>query len=300
MNEAEDQARIELLSVGLLREFADRARYFRGLSRRLLVTPGWHYLLDWIWIDQQLKRRHGTTVLDAGAGLGMMQWHLAKCGAHVLSVDRSDRIWVPLHFRYWYRARRAESSESPATPGLPLGAGHGKSLRDWALAVGRGLVGSALHLGAARAEGEVELLTNDLRSLSGIASESVDLVVAISSLEHNTPEDAKVVLEELWRVIKPGGIILATMSAAKDRDWFHAPSAGWCYTDATLRELFRVPATTHSNFAEFDTLMGALRDCAELRKGLPRAYYRSGDNGMPWGVWDPKYLPVGIRTSKPG
>ena len=23
-------------------------------------------------------------------------------------------------------------------------------------------------------------------------------------------------------------------------------------------------------------------------------YFRSGDNGMPWGNWDPQYMPVGV------
>ena len=44
--------------------------------------------------------------------------------------------------------------------------------------------------------------------------------------------------------------------------------------------------------------MAELRDSNELRAGLSPLYFRSGNNGMPWGRWDPKYQSVGIIKTK--
>lgn len=291
--------RLELLSVDLLEQHPERAAYFRRLSRRLAVSPGWHYPLDWIWLDLRLGCARGLEILDAGAGIGLMQWHLALSGASVISVDRSSRAWLPWHMRYWYRARGFRPADllpfrrilTPRQPTI--------SVRERGVALLRSALGCVLHLGRARAEGRVRLYTQDLHALPEIASGSIDKVVAVSSLEHNTPDRTEAVVSELWRVLKPGGSLLATMSAAGGEDWYHAPSSGWCYTEATLRRLFRVPESVSSNFAEFEARMEALRDCAYLRRQLPRRYFRSGDNGMPWGVWNPLYQPVGIVVSKP-
>ena len=50
-----DDAELELLFVDLLEMYRDRADYFLALSRRLAITPGWHYMMDWIWLDQHLS-----------------------------------------------------------------------------------------------------------------------------------------------------------------------------------------------------------------------------------------------------
>jgi hypothetical protein len=100
------------------------------------------------------------------------------------------------------------------------------------------------------------------------------------------------------RVLKPGGMLLATLGATRDQDWFHEASKGWCYTDASLRRLFELSDGAASNYPEYDHLMNSLRNCTELRSGLAGFYYRSGNNGMPWGIWDPKYQTVGVKRVK--
>jgi SAM-dependent methyltransferase len=146
--------------------------------------------------------------------------------------------------------------------------------------------------------GEIVIYNQELGHLVDIPSNSVDLVVAVSSLEHNKPENLKLVVSELMRVLKPGGALLATLGAASEADWFHVPSKGWCYTEATLRSSFDLPPGTPSNYADYDRLFERLRTCDELRNNLASFYARSGDKGMPWGVWDPKYQPVGVAKIK--
>jgi ubiquinone/menaquinone biosynthesis C-methylase UbiE len=106
------------------------------------------------------------------------------------------------------------------------------------------------------------------------------------------------VVQELMRVLKPGGVLLATLTAGKDQDWWHEASSGWCYTDHTLRQLFDLPLDAPSNYGRYDELFAALKDCAELRDNLASFYFRSEDKGMPGGVWDPQYQPVGVCKVK--
>jgi SAM-dependent methyltransferase len=144
----------------------------------------------------------------------------------------------------------------------------------------------------------VIIYNQDLQDLRDIADSSLDAVVAVSALEHNPPDDLPRVAAELMRVLIPGGVLLATLCAARDQDWFHQPSQGWCYTDLSLRRLFDLPASVPSNYAYYDELFTALVSCAELRNSLAGFYFRSGDNGMPWGRWDPQYQPVGVCIVK--
>ncbi|MCS6906955.1 MAG: class I SAM-dependent methyltransferase [Anaerolineales bacterium] len=152
--------------------------------------------------------------------------------------------------------------------------------------------------GEGRGEGEIILYNQDLSHLSDIADNSIDAVAALSALEHNPPDRLPLVIRELMRVLKPGGVLLATLGASPDRDWFHEPSKGWCYSEATLRCAFNLSPDAPSNYDRYAELMQALRECAELRDNLASFYFRSGDNGMPWGKWDPQYQSVGVLKVK--
>ena len=143
------------------------------------------------------------------------------------------------------------------------------------------------------------IYNHDLAHLDAVPNGSQDAVVAVSALEHNDPANLQTVVDELMRVIKPGGLLLATLGAAKDEDWFHEPSKGWCYTDTSLRRIFKLSNDTPSNYAEHDLLFQALKENETLRDGLAGFYFESGDNGMPWGKWDPQYQPVGVLKQKP-
>ena len=146
--------------------------------------------------------------------------------------------------------------------------------------------------------GRVILYNQDLKHLADIPDNSIDAVVAVSALEHNPPDELALVIAELLRVLKPAGILLATLGAAKDDDWYHVPSNGWCYSEITLRNVFQLSPDLTSNFAAYDVLFSELRSCRELRRNLAGFYFRSGNNGMPWGVWDPQYQPVGVCKVK--
>jgi SAM-dependent methyltransferase len=294
--------KIEILSVDLLDAHRSSVEALKAFARSVRLEFGWHYLLDMAWILAHLEEITARRIMDAGAGTGIFQWYLASQGVEVISVDRASRAALPLRFRRRFRVHGLRQSDL-----LPGGRaflhgfnrpGDGPLLRHWAgtaLAQARDLAG---FLQAPQGSGQVLIYNQDLSDLGDIPDESLDAVIAVSALEHNEPAGLGSVVQELMRTLKPGGALLATLTAARDQDWWHEASSGWCYTAASLRRLFDLPAETPSNYERYDDLFAALRDCAELRDNLAKFYYRSDCKGMPQGVWDPQYQPVGVCKIK--
>ncbi len=291
---------IEILSVELLDRHRDLVRDLWRVARATRVEFGWHYLLDLSWIISNLGAFAGSHILDAGAGVGLLQWYLVERGAaQVISTDRGSRAHLPLVLRSRYHvAGMCAADLAPAGDvyrGMIARAVGARKI----LSAARGLldlVGAAI---PSRFPGRVLIYDHDLVDMPEVPDNSLDAVVALSSLEHNTPECLQAVVAEIMRKLKPGGKLLATLCAGRDADWFHAGSQGWCYHDTTLRRLFDLPQDTPSNYVRYDELFASLRSCAELRHNLAGFYFKSGDNGMPWGKWDPQYQPVGVCKIKP-
>ncbi|MFC1559271.1 methyltransferase domain-containing protein [Gemmatimonadota bacterium] len=303
MESATNLDRLEIPSVALLDEERPLVDQFRAIAHRMHIEIGWHYLLDFSWSARQVSLTPGMRVIDAGAGWGVMQLWLAEQNIDVISVDRSSRSDLPNLLRQRYRVHglRDEDLAPPARPGLrdllpPLSPGRwhrypsklAVSIR--ALRPGR--------TGAVPGGGMIQIYNQDLASLPDIPDGSIDAIFSISALEHNSPEGLRGVVTELMRVLKPGGLLTATLGASRDEDWFHEPSQGWCYSEKTLRDIFDLAPDSPSNYDRYDELFEDLRGCDELRRALSPVYSRSADNGMPWGVWDPTYQPIGVVKQK--
>jgi SAM-dependent methyltransferase len=292
--------KIEIPSVDLLDRQRDTVNRLWNVSRATRVEPGWHYLLDLAWIAENLGPMGGKHLLDAGAGMGLMQWYLIEQGAaEVISADRASRYDLPLVMRSRYPVAGLRPGDlGPAwnvlKGNVARASGFGKVIYFL-----RGLVALGMIALPKRFSGRVLIYNQDLTSMPDVPDNSLDAVVAVSALEHNTPEGLQKVVAEIMRKLKPGGKLLATLCAGKDKDWFHEPSQGWCYTDSTLRRLFDLSAGVPSNYARHDELLNSLRNNVELQDKLARIYFQSGDNGMPWGKWDPQYQPVGVCKVKP-
>ena len=294
------QDKIELLSVDLLDKNRKLVEQMRVLSQKLELVLGWHYLLDLSWAARLLSPSEGMKALDAGAGWGIMQWWLADQGVDVISVDRLNRYNLSKQFLCEYRIRGWRKEDLAPLVNtrdfLPP-----RSPRRWNLYPKK--LSSTIKIlkrqfGGKEEAGTVIFYNQDLTNMSDIPDNHVDAVVSISSLEHNTPDDLLASVEELMRVLKPGGKLIATLGAAKEQDWYHEPSRGWCYTEATLRDVFDLLSNCSSNYEQYDELFTKLRSCDELRNTLSKFYFESGNNGMPWGVWDPKYQSVGVVKVK--
>lgn len=289
---------LQLLPVSLLESERNRIDELKDLARGLKLEFGWHYLLDISWILSLVENLPVQTIMDAGAGTGVIQWYLAEKGARVVSVDRMSRENLPARFRRRYHVEGMRPVDLSSTKRMTNSAGQSAkaTLADWADRVKVSMDQSLNRVNSDR--GKVIIYNEDLSALAEIPENSIDTIVAVSSLEHNTPEGLSKVVGELMRVLKPGGQLLATLGASRDQDWFHEPSRGWCYSESSLRQIFDISADTQSNFADYDRLMDDLISNIELKVNLASFYFKSGDNGMPWGKWNPEYQPVGVCKVK--
>ena len=113
-NEKPKRERIEILPVSLLEQNRPLVEDLKKLAHSLHLEFGWHYLLDLTWTIRSLGTLQGKTIIDAGAGTGILQRYLAQQGAQVISVDRMDRAYLPLRFRKRFQVRgmRAEDMAS--------------------------------------------------------------------------------------------------------------------------------------------------------------------------------------------
>jgi SAM-dependent methyltransferase len=293
------QNEIQILPVSLLDEQRQSVEQIKAVSRRVKVALGWHYLLDISWAFARLGNVAGKRVMDAGAGRGIPQWYLAEKGAEMVSVDRMSRADLPMRFRARYRVSglrpedlltpiQAAKSLMKDVNGLP------RKVMRLARFLAYGVRSPFQHT----ASGKIIIYNQDLLNLPDIPDNSLDAIVSISALEHNSPETLLPVVESLMSKLKPGGALLATLGANPEQDWFHQPSQGWCYTEKSLRKLFALPETTPSNYAYYAEYFDQLRNCTELRDNLADFYFRSENNGMPGGRWDPKYMSVGVCKVK--
>jgi SAM-dependent methyltransferase len=217
-----------------------------------------------------------------------------------MSVDRLFRADLSGRFRLAYRVRGLRPEDLLPTWKL---IGYRLSQADNSLNF---RLGGALRAAATtilepirpKAPGMVTFYQQRLDHLAELRDESFDAVVSVSALEHNRKEDLPEVVAELLRLLKPGGLLLATVAAARGEDWYHEPSGGWCLTEQSLRSIFSLSPNSRSNFSEYDSLFRKIRENKVLPERLAPMFFRSGDNGMPWGIWDPKYMPVGVRKRK--
>lgn len=292
--------RIEILPVSLLESEESTIAELKALANIQKLEFGWHYLLDLSWIIQRLENLKERNIIDAGAGTGVMQWYLANKGARVISIDRESRANLPSRFRRRFNVEGLRESDLSAEPGFRDRKGLEALKMQLSEFVDRMKFEANSLTGRNRENdaGVVIIYNQDLRDLADLPDNTIDAVVAVSSLEHNSPDGLEQVVAELMRVLKPGCALFATLGAAREGDWYHKPSRGWCYSEATLRRSFNISLDISSNYDQYDRLFNDLRNNEELRDNLASFYFQSGDNGMPWGKWDPKYQPVGICKVK--
>ncbi|MRR53109.1 MAG: glycosyltransferase [Deltaproteobacteria bacterium] len=288
-----DYESTEILPVSLIDEHKEIVEMIHRRSAELKVGLGWHYLLDLIWIIKNISSLpRGSVVLDAGAGNGLLQFILADMGYRIVSADFSERI-IPHNCLTRYTILKADSGRSYDNE-------YTRHLSTEFQARRHTDEPSARSAGALRElitqcdEGTIIYYRTDLCSMAELEDASIDCIVSVSALEHNSPENLTIAVHELERVLKPGRSMLITLSAADNQDWFHEQSKGWCFTEITLARLFSLQRP-RSNFNRYDQHFQELQTSNYLQQHLDPCYYRSGNNGMPWGKWDPEYQPVGIR-----
>jgi MoaA/NifB/PqqE/SkfB family radical SAM enzyme/SAM-dependent methyltransferase len=291
--ESTDLDFLEILPVSLIDEHQDIVDMIHRKSAELNVGIGWHYLLDLIWIIKNVMALpRGSVILDAGAGNGLLQFILADMGYRVISADFSERV-IPHTCLAQYTILQADSGRKYENEYIRHLSTEFQGRHNNNEPVAQ--PGASLRNQIDRCQqGTIIYYRVDICAMDQIDNASIDCVVSVSALEHNSPESLTVAVRELERILKPGRQMLITVSAADRGDWYHEQSKGWCFTDTTLTRLFSLQRP-RSNFNLYSSHFKELKSCSHLQQHLDPSYYRSGNNGMPWGKWDPQYQPVGIR-----
>lgn len=287
---------IELLSPDLIDKSFDLAQAILKRSNKLGIGMGWHYILDLIWIINNVSRLpKGSRILDAGAGNGLLQFLLADLGYTVISADFAART-PPASTRRTHRILEITTGNEYDNAYIKhlesefKTQSSGAELRLTSESEFEALLSS-------NPQGTIFYYRTDICNLQLIKDDSIDAVVSLSALEHNNHELFSRAIMELSRVVKPFGAIIATVSATdRSEDWYHEPSKGWCYTERSLENLFGLSGQI-SNFKQCAQMLQAIKESSVMKNMLAPFYFQSGNNGMPWGVWNPQYCPVGVIKS---
>lgn len=293
--------KLELLDTSLL-----QAKEFQLVQHWLTVFKaeiGWHYYLDLIWQVREIKKLNlppHATIIDAGAGSGMMQFLLASLGYTVLSIDFNERPIPPRYariFKIQSKSNRVFTNEYIKH----LNTVHAKQKK-------KNLPGRILNILKVLNPsyvfeyiktkfvpyGSITFITADFSNLDFIPDHSIDAIVSTSAIEHNeSMETLSLSIDEFKRVLKKGASMFITTSAAEEKTWWHEPSKGYCYSESELKRLFDFP-TVSSNYTSYKQIFSHIKGSRFLQDKLPSFYFNNPNCGMPDGVWDPTYIPVGI------
>lgn len=317
---------IELLSLELLKD--ERKLKEIDLWCRVFNWPnGWHYDLDIIWILRHIEKiglPKGSTILDAGAGLGMLQFILSSRGYNVISLDFTRRN-IPKYSRGIFRIELNQEDIGDYQHEYMdwMTYGHKKTKKvnikgrfktllnflriatkdaDHAKYIARHrllqIYNPYYHGELKRPHhhfGKITFLRGTFNNIP-VMDNQVDMLVSLSAFEHNTYKDMPGSVIEFSRIVKPGGFILVTTSAAEKKDWYFEGPKAWNLTQETLERWFDIRKSTPF---EYRSYMNRLRKSHVLSSRISGYYKFSSRGALPYGRLDQaKYAPVGIVKRK--
>jgi len=272
---------------------------------------GWHYITDITWIYSRVKNwSRDLKILDAGGGNGPLQFLLAEMGFHVTNIDMAlfeppvayslryqTKLkvlpsFVPTSYKEFLSSSRQKSLKHPLKTllkGNPIykfwthrkyAASHDK----WRSLVHLSLSDTSL--------GSIQWCVGNLCQMPEIPSGSFDAVVSLSAWEHIPYEILDTALTEIRRVLKSDARWAVTTSGTENLSTFwHEPSQSNCFSVADIENIFGAE-TLNSQSPE--NILDKYRKCSYLKDNLAEFYKQSGKYGMPWGIWEPKYIPFGL------
>ena len=88
-----------------------------------------------------------------------------------------------------------------------------------------------------------------------------------------------------------------TTSVINDVCIFDKPSKGYFYDERTLVSIFNLEEYS-SNYNSYSDILDNINKNKFLNKMMPYNYKKNPNCGMPYGIWNVRYLPVGITKRK--
>lgn len=287
---------------------------FHFIERFLKATGrtqiGWHYIVDLTWVYRRLKDQPpGLCVLDAGGGAGPTQFLLAELGHNVTNIDLFHRLPARWQRRRYGMEITTLSSYNPTSYVEHLknfgGGGLTARLRRFAekypwIKSLRSPRAMARHNSwrrvaglRERSIGNIELVSGNLSAMREVESNQFNAVVSLSALEHIPADSLRPAMDEIKRLLRPNAIwAITTSGTERPETWWHAPSQGYCFCEADFTDLFCAVPRRQKSPGE---ILNLYKKNTYLKNNLAGFYKKSGNNGMPWGEWNPLYIPCGIR-----
>ena len=284
-------------------DFSYIEKFLRKTNRRNI---GWHYFTDIAWMFSKFKDwPRKWKILDAGGGRGPIQFLLAELGFNVTNIDLiHDSLNYTYSSRYKMSIRTLNSfSETSYLNHLD----QYRYISSLTSLIRNNFIFKGLKskIFTYRHDewrkknnlyndpiGTIEIVKGNLCNMPDIADETFDAIVSLSALEHIPYNHLVNAVQEIKRVLKPNSKWAVTTSGTdKDKTWFHTPSNGSCFSTTDLVSVFEANQSFNQNPEE---ILLKYRNCNYLQDNLAKFYFKNGNNGMPWGKWDPKYIPVGI------
>ncbi|MDJ0688876.1 MAG: class I SAM-dependent methyltransferase [Xenococcaceae cyanobacterium MO_188.B32] len=271
---------------------------------------GWHYITDITWIYSKVKQwPRSFKILDAGGGRGPVQFLLAEMGFHVTNIDMV-LFEPPIAYcrRYQTSLKTLPSFEPTAYKEFLYTAGGYNSFngklkkfikktpfyKSWSsqkYATPHDRWRSSVNLSNIPL-GSIQWRIGNLCKMPEIPSGYFDAVVSLSAWEHIPNEFLDAALAEIRRVLKPNARWAVTTSGTEQSStWWHEPSQSNCFSVIDLEKYFGAKSLDSQKPEE---ILDKYRQCSYLKDNLAEFYKRSGQYGMPWGIWEPKYIPVGL------
>lgn len=281
--------KIELFSEKLVEKYPELVIEVLAASSKTGIKLGWHYLLDLVWILNDIDLPKGSVILDAGAGNGLLQFILADRGYKVISADVSNR-GIPSFTKGMYNVEIVGATQEIEHVYWTGKQNSNHLFNDDSYS-------NTINLEEYDNNFMPKIIYYhcDIENMRLLEDKSVDCIVSVSALEHNPPEKLNVILNELSRVLKKDNYMYITVSGIKKEQQYHKSSRSWLLNEEGLKNYYQLSNNIKSNFNEYDDIYESLLNSKYLKKWLASFYYNGGENGMPWGKWDVQYMPVGIK-----
>lgn len=272
---------------------------------------GWHYITDITWIYSQIKEwPRDYKILDAGGGGGPVQFLMAELGFDVTNIDLNLNKPGFVYQKRYQCIYEVLPSFKSTKYGTFLSGDDGKKQYLKALikriikqsipykwwmarryAIKHEQWRKTMKLSTAKI-GHIEWLKGNLCHIPELPDNTFDAVVSLSAIEHIPLENLEAALYEIKRVVKPDGRWAVTTSGTKMVEtWFHELSQSNCFSSHDLEKIFGANPKGKQSPQE---ILQKYQNNSYLRENLAKFYFKSGKYGMPWGKWNPKYIPVGI------
>jgi len=259
---------------------------------------GWHYDLDHIYILNELEKNNilpGATIIDAGAGQGIMQYVLASRGYNVISLDFSPRnkpfrangIFsisgsgidnINYDHEYMNFIHYGDSSPRSMISRLNL-----KKLNKIVFIPGRlfrKIKSYSFYLWARfftnkNKYGQITYLRAPFHQIN-LSDNTADAIVSVSAIEHADINLFSENINELTRVLKNNGqLIITTSGSLTEERTYDKKVKGWNFCESEFKNLIPDSKTLLTNKNKF---INKLLSSKTFIKRIDPYYYEDQDS----------------------